>query len=43
MALKSGAHKTSMLQDIETGRPTEVDAIVGAVAELGRLSTNPSY
>ena len=29
-----GAHKTSMLQDIETGRPTEIDAIVGAVAEL---------
>lgn len=36
-AEKVGAHKTSMLQDIETGRPTEVDAIVGAVAELGRL------
>lgn len=33
-----GAHKTSMLQDIETGRPTEIDAIVGAVAELGRLT-----
>lgn len=32
-----GAHKTSMLQDIEAGRPTEVDALVGAVAELGRL------
>jgi 2-dehydropantoate 2-reductase len=36
-AEKVGAHKTSMLQDIEAGRPTEVDAIVGAVAELGRL------
>jgi len=34
MAPKVGAHKTSMLQDIETGRPTEADAIVGAVAEL---------
>ncbi|MFM7427205.1 MAG: 2-dehydropantoate 2-reductase [Elainella sp.] len=36
-AEKVGAHKTSMLQDIEAGRSTEVDAIVGAVAELGRL------
>lgn len=36
-AEKVGAHKTSMLQDIEAGRPTEVDAIVGSVAELGRL------
>lgn len=35
---KVGAHKTSMLQDIEAGRPTEIDAIVGAVAELGRLT-----
>ncbi|HWA44039.1 MAG TPA: 2-dehydropantoate 2-reductase [Hypericibacter adhaerens] len=30
-----GEHKTSMLQDLERGRPTEIDAIVGAVAELG--------
>jgi 2-dehydropantoate 2-reductase len=37
-----GAHKTSMLQDIETGRPTEVDALVGAVAELGRLVGVPT-
>jgi 2-dehydropantoate 2-reductase len=36
-AEKVGAHKTSMLQDIEAGRPTEIDAIVGSVAELGRL------
>jgi 2-dehydropantoate 2-reductase len=41
-AEKVGAHKTSMLQDIETGRPTEVDAIVGAVAELGRLTQTPT-
>ena len=41
-AEKVGAHKTSMLQDIETGRPTEVDAIVGAVAELGRLTNVPT-
>ena len=32
-----GAHKTSMLQDLEEGRPMEIDALVGAVAEVGRL------
>jgi len=32
-----GAHKTSMLQDLERGRPMEVEPMVGAVAELGRL------
>ncbi|MBM3140451.1 MAG: 2-dehydropantoate 2-reductase [Chloroflexi bacterium] len=37
-AARVGAHRTSMLQDIERGRPTEVDAIVGAVAELGRIA-----
>ncbi len=37
-----GAHKTSMLQDIEAGRATEVDALVGAVAELGRLVEAPT-
>jgi len=31
-----GAHKTSMLQDLERGRPLEIDALVTAVAELGR-------
>lgn len=41
-AANVGAHKTSMLQDIESGRPTEVDAIVGAVAELGRLTGTPT-
>jgi 2-dehydropantoate 2-reductase len=30
-----GAHKTSMLQDIESGRPPELEPIVGAVVELG--------
>ncbi len=34
-AEKVGAHKTSMLQDLEAGRPMELDAIVGAVVELG--------
>ncbi|MED5620311.1 2-dehydropantoate 2-reductase [Ideonella sp. BN130291] len=32
---KLGAFKTSMLQDLEAGRPLELDAIVGAVRELG--------
>ena len=32
---KVGAHKTSMLQDLEAGRPMEADAVVGAVVELG--------
>jgi 2-dehydropantoate 2-reductase len=35
---KVGAHKTSMLQDLERGRPMEIDALVGAIAELGRLT-----
>jgi 2-dehydropantoate 2-reductase len=29
-------HKTSMLQDIDAGRPTEIEAIVGAVREIGK-------
>ena len=33
-AEKVGAHKTSMLQDVEAGRPLELDAIVGGVVEL---------
>lgn len=32
-----GAHKTSMLQDLEMGRPMEIDALVASVSELGRL------
>ncbi len=32
---KVGGHKTSMLQDLEAGRPLEIDSIVGAVIELG--------
>ena len=34
-AAKVGEHKTSMLQDLEAGRPLELDAIVAAVVELG--------
>jgi 2-dehydropantoate 2-reductase len=33
-----GAHKTSMLQDIEAGRPIEADALMGSVIELGRVA-----
>lgn len=32
-----GAHKTSMLQDVEAGRPLELDALMLAVLELARL------
>jgi 2-dehydropantoate 2-reductase len=31
-----GAHRTSMLQDLERGRPMEIDAVVGSVQEIGR-------
>jgi len=34
-AEKVGEHKTSMLQDLEAGRPLEIEAVVGAVVELG--------
>ena len=37
-AEKVGHHKTSMLQDIEAGRTPEIDALVGAVVELARLT-----
>jgi 2-dehydropantoate 2-reductase len=33
-----GEHKTSMLQDVEAGRTLEIEALVGAVVELGRLT-----
>ena len=33
-----GAHKTSMLQDVENGRAIEIEALVGAVVELGRIA-----
>jgi 2-dehydropantoate 2-reductase len=37
-----GAHKTSMLQDLERGRPMEIDALVTAVSELGRAAGVPT-
>ena len=41
-AAEVGAHKTSMLQDLERGRPMEIDALVTAVAELGRAASVPT-
>jgi 2-dehydropantoate 2-reductase len=41
-AEKVGAHKTSMLQDIEQGRPIELEALVGSVVELGALTGTPT-
>ncbi|SNS99660.1 2-dehydropantoate 2-reductase [Tropicimonas sediminicola] len=37
-----GAHRTSMLQDLELGRPMEIDALVASVQELGRLVDLPT-
>jgi 2-dehydropantoate 2-reductase len=37
-----GKHKTSMLQDVEAGRALELDALVGAVIELGRVTATPT-
>jgi 2-dehydropantoate 2-reductase len=36
-AEKVGSHKTSMLQDVESGRPLEIEALVGAVLEIAGL------
>jgi 2-dehydropantoate 2-reductase len=36
-ALAAGEHRTSMLQDLERGRRLEIGALIGAVAELGRM------
>src|SRR5437588_8908850 len=41
-AEKVGKHKTSMLQDVEAGRSPEVDALLGSVAELRRLTHTPT-
>lgn len=37
-----GDHKTSMLQDLELGRPMEIDALVASVQELGRIVDVPT-
>ena len=36
-AVQVGAHKTSMLQDLERGRPMEIVALITAVQEMGRM------
>jgi 2-dehydropantoate 2-reductase len=41
-AEKVGAHKTSMLQDVEQGRPLEIEALLGSVVELGALTQTPT-
>lgn len=37
-AEKVGKHKTSMLQDVEAGRPLEIDAIISVVVEFGQMT-----
>ncbi|MFK7745098.1 MAG: 2-dehydropantoate 2-reductase [Roseobacter sp.] len=37
-----GAHRTSMLQDLDAGRPMEIDALLGSVQELGRVTDTPT-
>ncbi|MCO8145662.1 2-dehydropantoate 2-reductase [Rhodovulum tesquicola] len=37
-----GAHRTSMLQDLDMSRPMEIDALVGSVQELGRVTGTPT-
>lgn len=39
---KLGAFKTSMLQDVEAGKPVEIDALVGVVKEMGALTGVPT-
>ena len=41
-ARKVGAHKTSMLQDLERGRPMEIDPLISVVQEMGRLTGIPT-
>ncbi|MGW4488272.1 2-dehydropantoate 2-reductase [Amycolatopsis sp. NPDC004368] len=41
-AWRVGHHKTSMLQDLEAGKPLEIDAIIGAVVELAGITGVPA-
>ncbi len=41
-AEKVGHHKTSMLQDVESARTLEIDALLGSVLELARLTDTPT-
>lgn len=42
MTRKLGSFKTSMLQDVQNNKPVELDALVGAVQELGRMTLVPT-
>ena len=37
-----GAHKTSMLQDVEVGRALETEALVGSILEIATLTDTPA-
>ena len=37
-----GSHRSSMLQDLDAGRPMEIDALIGSVQELGHLTKTPT-
>lgn len=41
-AEKVGKHKTSMLQDVEAGKPLEIDGMLGVVIELGEITQMPT-
>ena len=41
-AARVGAHRTSMLQDLEAGKAMEIDALVTAVQEMGRITGHPT-
>ncbi len=41
-ASKVGKHKTSMLQDVEAGKPLEIDGMLGVVIELGEQTDTPT-
>lgn len=41
-AAKVGKHRTSMLQDLEAGKHMEIDALVTAVQEMGRITGHPT-
>ena len=41
-AEKVGAHKTSMLQDVEAGRSLETEALIGSILEMAQLTNTPA-
>jgi 2-dehydropantoate 2-reductase len=41
-AAEVGVHKTSMLQDLERGRPMEIEALLGVVVEFAALTSTPA-